>query len=53
MELNYFKDILFDLINESDDLDICEIETNDKAGLFRILLSDGSRFLIRCEKDPS
>lgn len=48
--LDYFKDILFDLINESNDLDISKIDANDKEGSFQITLADGSCFLVRCEK---
>lgn len=51
MEINFFKDILFDLINESNDLDISRIEANDKENSFRITMTDGSCFLIRCEKE--
>lgn len=50
MDIDYFKDILFDLINESNDLDIRKIDANDKEGSFQITLADGSSFLVRCEK---
>lgn len=50
MDIDYFKDILFDLINESNDLDISKIDASDKEGSFQITLADGSCFLVRCEK---
>ena len=50
MELNYFKDQLFDLINESDDMSILEIETNDLNDIFTIIMTDGSVFEIKCSK---
>lgn len=34
MNLNYFKDKLFDVINESDDLDIADIQADDDKDLF-------------------
>lgn len=49
MELNYFKDKLFDLINESDELDIADIETEDRKDLFTVTMGDGSVFKVMCE----
>ena len=37
MEITYFTDILFDLINESNALPIKDIESNDKTHSFRSL----------------
>ena len=51
MELNKFKDILFDLINESDMLPVQEIESWDRENLFRVTLSDGSVFYLLCKTD--
>ncbi len=51
MELNYFKDILFDLINEWDQ-NILEIIANDKENLFWVVMGDGSVFRLHCEKEP-
>lgn len=50
MELNYFKDILFDLINEWDQ-DIQDITVNDKEHLIRVVMGDGSAFRLHCEKE--
>ncbi len=50
MELNYFKDKLFDLINESDELDIADIEAEDRKNLFTVTMADGSIFEVLCRK---
>ncbi len=50
MELNFFKDSLFDLLNEWD-LGILEILSDDKADLFWVVTRDGSVFRIHCEKE--
>lgn len=44
MDLNYFKDVLFDLINESDVLDVIDIQSDDKADSFIVSTKDGSSF---------
>lgn len=50
MDLNYFKDTLFDLINEADTMEIEDITTNDKKNTFMISLIDGSRFELECKE---
>ena len=50
MELNYFKDILFDLINESNALDIDDIQSNDRANKFLVLMKDGTAFSVHVTK---
>ena len=50
MELNYFKDKLFDIINESDELDVADIQTDDHKDLFLVVMKDGSVFAIRSMK---
>ncbi len=50
MELNYFKDILFDLINDWEQ-DVLEIISDDKKNLFWVVMGDGSVFRIHCEKE--
>lgn len=48
MTLDDFKDVLFDLINESDALHIAEIRTYDKENRFEIVTSDGAVFEVSC-----
>ena len=50
MDLNYFKDQLFDLLNESDAMDISDIITDDRHDLFPVSTSDGSQFELLCRK---
>ena len=50
MDLNYFKDKLFDLLNDSDDLNIVDIVTDDRRGLFTVNTTDGSTFELLCRK---
>ena len=48
MPLTYFFEHLFDLLNESDLLDVREIE---KVGPFsyRVTVFDGSSFIVSCQ----
>ena len=41
-----FKDRLFDILNETKALPIADIATNDKDSQFKIVLRDGSQFII-------
>lgn len=50
MDLNFFKDILFDLINESDALDVADIQCDDRANTFTVLMKDGTSFLLHVTK---
>lgn len=48
MELNQFKDRLFDILNDTDDLPIADIIVNDKENEIKILLDDHSSFILTC-----
>ncbi len=50
MELNYFKDKLFDLLNEADNMEIKDIEANDKENTFQIFVKDGNVFELECRQ---
>lgn len=50
MQLNLVKDILFELLNESDCLNIADIEANDKENILTVEIADGSLFEIECRK---
>lgn len=50
MELNYFKNIVFDLLNESDSLDISDIEVDDRKNTLTVCISDGSAFELICQQ---
>lgn len=48
MDRNYVCDVLFDLLNESEELALSDICVNDSNDGFLILGNDGSRFEIVC-----
>lgn len=51
MELNYLKDRLFDLLNDnSEELNISDIQTHEKDNTFGISMTDGSVFEIECRR---
>lgn len=51
MELNYMKDRLFDLLNDnSEELNISDIQTHEKENTFGISMTDGSVFEIECRR---
>lgn len=50
MDLNYFKDKVFDLFNDTDTMVINDIDTNDKENTFKILLQDGNLFEVECRQ---
>ncbi len=47
MDLNHFKDILFDLMNESDELNVEDIQSDDKANRFVVTVEDGASFVVQ------
>ena len=53
MELNYFKDHLFDLLNESNILNVRSIIADDKENVFHVVVSDGSEFCVKCADYPA
>lgn len=48
MELNYFKDVLFDLVNESDRMGVLDMEADDENDTLLITMADRSRILVEC-----
>ncbi len=50
MDLNYFKDKIFDLLNDTNTMFISDIDTNDKENTFKILLQDGNLFEVECRQ---
>jgi hypothetical protein len=51
--LNYFKDKLFDLLNESEELEIADITTEDCNSVFTVVMADGSAFVIKVSAKES
>lgn len=48
--LNFFKDHLWDLINEDNVFDVKDIESNDKEDYFIVTVYDGSKYKIVCSE---
>ncbi len=51
MEISYFRDILFDLVNEWDQNVLEIIESRERNQLW-VVMQDGSVFRISYEKEP-
>ncbi len=50
MELEDFKDWLFDVLNEQNSDIVMDIDTNEKLNTFQLNMVGGSRFEIECRK---
>ena len=49
MKKDEFKDRLFDILNDTESLQISDIIVDDRNDRINVYLTDGSRFTIRCE----
>ena len=49
MSLNEFKDRLFDVLNDTNDMPIADIMVNDAQHTMKIYLADGTIATITCE----
>lgn len=49
MTHNEFKDRLFNVLNETVEMDIADIETYDRENQFKVVVTDGSQFIITTE----
>lgn len=50
MDLNYFKDKLFDILNDTDELDITDICADDRNDRLTVSVAGGSVFEIECRR---
>lgn len=50
MDLNYFKDKLFDILNETDELNITDICVDDRNNLLTVSIAGGSVFEVECRQ---
>lgn len=48
MKQPIIMDILFDLLNESDGLDVRELEEDEAAGVFCLTTGDGTKVRLQC-----
>ncbi len=51
MTLNQFKDTLFDVLNESEELDLADLQADDENNTFCVTTRDGSRFPLACQRN--
>lgn len=50
MELNYFRDRLFDLLNDSEGMDIADLNADERNNLLTVRTQDGNFFEIVCQQ---
>lgn len=50
MELDDFKDWLFDALNDVDSDIVADIETDERSNTFRLDMIGGGKFEIECRK---
>ena len=50
MDFNLFKDFLFELINESDVLDVADVVADNKNDLLLVTMKDNSKFRLHMEE---
>lgn len=48
MNLFYIMDTLFDLLNESSNLNVRDLATKDAEGIIYVTAEDGTRFMLQC-----
>lgn len=46
MDINEFKDRLFDAINDADNLPVQDLVLEDRKDKIQVYLEDGSRFVV-------
>lgn len=50
MTIEEFKDFLFDGWNESDELNLQDIQTDEAHNLFSLCMEDGTWFVLECRE---
>ena len=50
MELNYFRDKLFDLLNDSEGMEIADLDADERNSLLIVRTEDGNVFEIVCQQ---
>ncbi len=50
MDILHFCDLLFDAINESDEIDVADIRFEAQSNALVVYMPDGSAFRIACRK---
>ncbi len=50
MELNYFRDKLFDLLNDSEGMGIADLNADERNSLLTVRTEDGDVFEVVCRQ---
>lgn len=50
MELDYFRDRLFDLLNDSEGMGIADLNVDEKNSLITVRTEEGNTFEIVCQQ---
>ena len=50
MKLNYFRDKLFDLLNDSEGMGIADLNADEQKSLLTVRTEDGDVFEIACRQ---
>ena len=50
MEINYFRDKLFDLLNDSEGMEIADLNTDTQNNFLIVRTEDGNIFEIVCQQ---
>ncbi len=50
MELNYFRDRLFDLLNDSEGMGIADLNADERNSLLTVRTEDGDVFEVVCRQ---
>ena len=50
MKLNYFRDKLFDLLNDSEGMEIADLNADERNSLLTVMTEDGDVFEIVCRQ---
>ena len=50
MELDYFRDKLFDLLNDSEEMGIADLDADERNSLLTVKTEDGNVFEIVCRQ---
>lgn len=50
MELDYYRDKLFDLLNDSEDMGIADLYADEKNKRITVMTEDGSDIEIECRQ---
>lgn len=50
MSIEEFRDHLFDIINETNEILVRDVKVDEEMGNIEVTVLDGSAFVVNCEK---